>query len=101
VLREVLYRYVPRELVERPKMGFGIPIDGWLRGSLRPWAEALLDEGRLRREGFLDPARVRAVWRDHLSGRRNWQYPLWSVLMFQAWHEAQQAPAAEPALEAA
>jgi asparagine synthase (glutamine-hydrolysing) len=101
VLREVLYRYVPREMVERPKMGFGIPIDAWLRGPLRPWAEELLDEGRLRREGFFDAARVRATWRDHLSGRRNWQYQLWGVLMFQAWHQAQGAPAAEPAREAA
>jgi len=86
VLREVLYRYVPREMVERPKMGFGIPIDRWLRGPLRAWAEELLDEGRLAREGFFDAARVRATWRDHLSGRRNWQYQLWGVLMFQAWH---------------
>ncbi|HEX6911939.1 MAG TPA: asparagine synthase (glutamine-hydrolyzing) [Longimicrobium sp.] len=101
VLRDVLYRYVPSELIERPKMGFGIPIDGWLRGPLRGWAEDLLDEGRLRREGFLDPARVRGVWREHLSGRRNHQYALWNVLMFQAWHEAQRAEAAEPALEAA
>ncbi|HEX6039715.1 asparagine synthase (glutamine-hydrolyzing) [Longimicrobium sp.] len=101
VLREVLYRYVPREMVERPKMGFGIPIHAWLRGPLRPWAEELLDEGRLRNEGFFDAARVRAVWRDHLSGRRNRQYQLWGVLMFQAWHQAQRAPAAAPAREAA
>jgi asparagine synthase (glutamine-hydrolysing) len=84
----VLYRHVPRALIERPKQGFGLPIDGWLRGPLRPWAEGLLDEARLRREGFLDVAVVRRKWTEHLSGRRNWQHLLWNVLMFQAWQEA-------------
>jgi len=88
LLREVLYRHVPRALIERPKQGFGLPIDGWLRGPLRPWAEGLLDEARLRREGFLDVAVVRRKWTEHLSGRRNWQHLLWNVLMFQAWQEA-------------
>src|SRR5829696_1782467 len=87
LLRQVLDQYVPRELVERPKMGFAVPIDAWLRGSLREWAEDLLDERRLRAEGFLYPAPIRQKWQEHLSGSRNWQYPLWTVLQFQAWRE--------------
>ena len=91
LLREVLYRHVPRALIERPKMGFAVPIHDWLRGPLRDWAEALLDENRLRREGFFEPAPIRSRWSEHLSGRRNWQHQLWEVLMFQAWQEAQAA----------
>jgi asparagine synthase (glutamine-hydrolysing) len=86
-LRQVLYRHVPRKLVERPKMGFGIPIGEWLRGPLRDWAEALISEKRLREAGLLESSVVRRAWHEHLRGRRNWQYQLWNVLMLQAWQE--------------
>ena len=86
-LRQVLYRHVPKQLIERPKMGFSIPLDSWLRGPLREWAETLLDESRIKAEGFFDPVLIRKKWQEHLSGRCNWQHQLWVVLMFQSWLE--------------
>jgi len=88
VLRRLLDRHVPRELVDGPKKGFGIPIHQWLRGSLRGWAEDLLSEERLRRGGFIDPGLVRALWRQHLAGQGDWGYRLWPILMFEAWRES-------------
>ncbi|AUZ74447.1 MULTISPECIES: asparagine synthase (glutamine-hydrolyzing) [Aeromonas] len=89
VLREVLYRHVPREMIERPKKGFSVPLGQWLRGPLRDWAEALLNEQRLEQDGYLNSAVVRRVWSDHLQGKRDHSLKLWSILMFQAWLEKQ------------
>jgi asparagine synthase (glutamine-hydrolysing) len=89
LLRQVLYRHVPRELVDRPKRGFSVPLGAWLRGPLREWAQHLLDERRLRDGGLLDAQAVARKWRDHLAGRYDWSSHLWSVLMLQAWLDRQ------------
>jgi asparagine synthase (glutamine-hydrolysing) len=89
VLRRVLDRYVPKNLIERPKMGFGIPLESLLRGRLRDWAESLLDPSAMRAQGFLDTAMVQARWKDHLDGKDQWKFHLWGVLMFQAWLQAE------------
>ncbi len=101
ILRQILYKYVPRELVERPKMGFAVPIDSWLRGPLREWAEDLLSAEGLRRGGFLEPAPIREKWEEHLSGARDWGYPLWNALMFQDWLSSSGRAATNPQLAGA
>jgi len=85
VLRQVLYRYVPKELIERPKVGFSMPVAEWLRGPLKGWADELLDPVKLRDDGVFDVAMIRQYWDEHLSGKRNWQYHLWAVIMYQDW----------------
>lgn len=101
ILRQVLYRSVPAELIERPKMGFGIPLDSWLRGPLRRWAEALIDQRRLLDEGFFHPAAVRDAWTALMRGDSRQQFKLWGILMFQAWLEAQTVRTSNPEPEAA
>ncbi len=90
LLRQVLYQYVPKQLIERPKAGFGIPLGEWLREPLREWVEGLLNKTRLQQEGFFKGALVRELWQEHLSGKHNHQILLWNVLMFQAWLEGEQ-----------
>jgi asparagine synthase (glutamine-hydrolysing) len=85
ILRQVLYKYVPKDLVERPKMGFAVPIGSWLRGPLRDWAEDLLGESSLRRHELFHVQPIRTKWQEHLSGTRNWHHSLWDVLIFQDW----------------
>lgn len=87
VLQQVLQKYVPRNLFDRPKMGFGVPIDQWLRGPLRSWAKDLLGGSMLAKHGLLNANAVDKKWHEHQSGDRNWQYHLWDILMFQAWYE--------------
>lgn len=87
LLRQMLYRHVPKHLIERPKQGFGVPLDAWLRGPLRDWGEALLAPAKLRQQGLLNAELVQRKWHEHQTGKRNWQHQLWDVLMFQAWLE--------------
>ncbi|MEA2163633.1 MAG: hypothetical protein QOK37_1760 [Thermoanaerobaculia bacterium] len=91
ILRQLLSRYVPEALFERPKMGFGIPLDDWLRGPLRDWAESLLDERRLLNESFFQVDAIRTKWDEHLSARGEWQAYIWTALMFQAWLDREAA----------
>lgn len=91
ILRKVLYKYVPQELIERPKMGFSIPLGDWLRNGLRDWAESLLNPEKLKNQGFFDPAPIRKKWEEHLSKKQNWEHQLWDILMFGAWYESQKA----------
>jgi asparagine synthase (glutamine-hydrolysing) len=90
ILRKVLYRYVPKELVDRPKMGFGLPLGEWLRGPLKSWGEALIEPRRLLREGVFSPKAIQRRWHEHQAGVRDWSYSLWNVLMFQSWLETQE-----------
>ena len=86
LLRELLFKHVPQKLVDRPKQGFGLPVASWLRGPLREWVEELIDESRLKQEGYFHPRPIRIAWNEHLKGK-NRQNQLWGVLMFQAWLE--------------
>lgn len=87
ILKQVLYKYIPKDFVNRPKSGFAVPMDSWLRGPLRDWAESLLDAKKMENDGYLNSRPVREKWEEHLSGKRNWQHHLWDILMFQAWLE--------------
>jgi asparagine synthase (glutamine-hydrolysing) len=91
VLKQILKKEVPSALLDRPKMGFGIPHDDWLRGELREWAEDLLSEESLKKRGFFQVKPVRQAWKQHLDGTRNWQYHIWDVLMLQAWLQSRNA----------
>ena len=93
LLRRVAEQFVPRELLNRPKMGFGVPLADWLRGPLRDWAEDLLDPKGLG--ALIDPAAARRLWQDHLTGRRNWAYAVWTILMFESWRRRWTGPSVE------
>lgn len=94
ILRQLLYREVPRELFDRPKAGFAIPVGDWIKGELRPWAEDLLDPARMAEEGWFDPAIVQRRWREHVDGRQDSTVALWAILMFQAWLREERKPVA-------
>ena len=85
VLRKILYTYVPKKLIERPKAGFGVPVGDWLRTDLKNWADNLLSEDRLKKDGIFHSGPIRKLWFEHLEGKRDWTPKLWSILMFQAW----------------
>jgi asparagine synthase (glutamine-hydrolysing) len=96
VLRDVLYRHIPQAMVDRPKSGFGIPLSDWLRGPLRDWAEDLLDERRIRNEGYFCSQPIRTIWQQHLSGHGAWEFHLWDILMFEIWlEESRRIPSSE------
>ena len=84
-MKEILYKYVPKNLVDRPKQGFGMPVNEWLRGPLRDWAEDLISKSKLPDDDLLNGYLVRKTWDEHISGARNWEYKLWPVLMWQQW----------------
>lgn len=89
IIRQVLKRHVPEKLFDRPKLGFSVPIGSWLRGPLREWAESLLDETRLKNEGYFNHFLIRKKWEEHISGKSDWQHHIWNILMFQSWLEFQ------------
>jgi asparagine synthase (glutamine-hydrolysing) len=89
LLRQIAYKYVPKALLKRPKMGFGVPIDQWLKGPLKDWAGDLLNPSALEQEGLLRPVSLERNWTEHQSGARNRQHLLWNVLMFETWRRAQ------------
>jgi asparagine synthase (glutamine-hydrolysing) len=97
ILRQLLQRHVPREMFDRPKSGFAVPVGEWIKGPLRPWAEELLDPARLAGQGWFDPAIVSRRWQQHLSGRRDSTPALWAILMFQAWLSEQEQQSAAAA----
>ncbi|HET8655878.1 MAG TPA: asparagine synthase-related protein, partial [Longimicrobiaceae bacterium] len=89
ILRQVLYRHVPAHLVDGAKRGFAIPIGAWLRGPLREWADGLLDRDRIMEQGFFRYEPIASKWTEHRRGAYDWSYPLWTILMFHAWYDAQ------------
>jgi asparagine synthase (glutamine-hydrolysing) len=91
LLRQIAYKHLPKRLLERPKMGFGVPIDIWLRGPLKGWAEDLLNPSSLRSAGLLKPEPIASKWAEHQAGQRNWQHFVWNVLMFEAWRRSNAA----------